>query len=34
VQADVARAWWTRPRDICLHCEALPPGVIPGSGAS
>lgn len=29
-----ARAWWTRPRDICLHCEALPPGVIPGSGAS
>jgi peptidoglycan/xylan/chitin deacetylase (PgdA/CDA1 family) len=25
------RVWITRPRDICAHVEALPPGVVPGS---
>lgn len=25
------RIWLTRPRDICAHIEALPPGTVPGS---
>jgi hypothetical protein len=25
------RVWLARPRDICAHIEALPPGVVPGS---
>ena len=24
------QVWLTRPRDICAHIEALPPGVVPG----
>jgi hypothetical protein len=25
------RIWLTRPRDICVYIENLPPGVVPGS---